>query len=60
LWPILHTLPIRVADVKNLSSLPEIHKDPFDRILIAQSISEAIAVVTRDSGLGDYGLSTIW
>ena len=54
------TLPIRTADVIALSSLAEIHKDPFDRILVAQSLSEGIPLVTRDEHLALYGIPTIW
>lgn len=36
------------------SSLPLIHKDPFDRILIAQSIKEGIPLVTSDRVIRDY------
>ncbi len=59
------TLAIRVADVIELSSLAQIHKDPFDkdpfdRILVAQSLSEGISIVTRDERLARYGVPTIW
>jgi PIN domain nuclease of toxin-antitoxin system len=54
------TLSIRTADVIVLSSLAEIHKDPFDRILVAQSLSEGIPLVTRDEHLALYGIPTIW
>jgi PIN domain nuclease of toxin-antitoxin system len=54
------TLPIRTADVIALSSLAEIHKDPFDRILVAQSLSEGIPLVTRDEHLALYGIPTVW
>ena len=54
------TLAIRVADVIELSSLAQIHKDPFDRILVAQSLSEGISIVTRDERLARYGIPTIW
>jgi PIN domain nuclease of toxin-antitoxin system len=54
------TLPIRTADVIALCSLAAIHKDPFDRILVAQSLSEGIPVVTRDGNLALYGIPTIW
>ena len=53
-------LPIRAADVIALCSLPQIHKDPFDRILIAQSMSERIPIITRDGNLALYGVPTIW
>lgn len=54
------TLPIRTTDVIALCSLAEIHKDPFDRILVAQSLSEGIPIVTKDWHLASYGVPTIW
>jgi PIN domain nuclease of toxin-antitoxin system len=40
--------------VEGLSSLPEIHKDPFDRILIAQAIAEDLVIVTTDREIPRY------
>jgi len=37
-----------------VSTLPDIHKDPFDRIILAQTISEAMPLLTADSRLGGY------
>jgi PIN domain nuclease of toxin-antitoxin system len=42
----ISVLPIRVSHVLGLSSLPEIHRDPFDRILIAQSVTEKRSLIT--------------
>ncbi len=53
-------LGIRVNHVKALSNLPDIHKDPFDRILVAQSIVEKLPLVTKDRRLVHYGISVIW
>lgn len=53
-------LSIRAADVMILGTLPEIHKDPFDRILVAQSMAEKIPLVTKDSRLAQYGIPIIW
>jgi PIN domain nuclease of toxin-antitoxin system len=36
------------------------HKDPFDRMIISQAISEHIPVVTADSALGSYAVTTLW
>lgn len=54
------TLSIRPADIIALADLPGIHKDPFDRILVAQSITEKIPLVTKDSRLSQYGITAIW
>jgi PIN domain nuclease of toxin-antitoxin system len=43
-----------------LGRLPELHKDPFDRILVAQAIVERMPLVTKDDRLHQYGVATIW
>ncbi len=47
-------LPITSAHAVALDSLPRIHKDPFDRILIAQSMVEGIALLTADPLIAQY------
>ena len=53
-------LPIRLGDLERLQSLPWHHRDPFDRLLIAQSIEEQIPLITSDSWVEDYRIETIW
>lgn len=53
-------LPIRASHVAALSGLPDLHKDPFDRILIAQAIAEGLDFVTNDEPIGAYPVRTIW
>ena len=53
-------LPIRAAHVMALGALADIHKDPFDRILVAQSIVEKLPLVTKDAHLAKYGVQIIW
>jgi PIN domain nuclease of toxin-antitoxin system len=43
-----------------LGRLPELHKDPFDRILVAQAIAERMTLVTKDARLQQYDVATIW
>ena len=50
-------LPIRDRHVLALESLPKLHADPFDRILVAQAISEGLTLLSRDEKLGAYGES---
>lgn len=38
----------------------KLHRDPFDRLLAAQALSERIPIVTRDPALAAYGVATIW
>jgi PIN domain nuclease of toxin-antitoxin system len=47
-------LPIMSEHAAALDSLPSIHKDPFDRILIAQSIVEGITLLTADPLVAQY------
>ena len=52
-------LPVRVRHVAELRSLPELHRDPFDRMLVAQAIAENLAIVTSDDKLKAYAAKTI-
>ncbi len=40
--------------------LPLLHKDPFDRILIAQAKAEGLGLVTNDSPISEYPIQTVW
>lgn len=47
-------LPIRAAHVATLASLPLHHRDPFDRMLVAQAITEPLRLITADRTLRQY------
>ncbi|MCX7672172.1 MAG: type II toxin-antitoxin system VapC family toxin [Thiobacillaceae bacterium] len=47
-------LPVSAEHVLAVGSLPAIHRDPFDRLLVAQAMVEGIALVTRDARLAQY------
>ena len=49
------SLPIRESHVIALESLPAIHSDPFDRILVSQARAESLVFLTHDATLADYG-----
>jgi PIN domain nuclease of toxin-antitoxin system len=53
-------LPISVAHTARVAELPYHHPDPFDRLLIAQSLVEKIPVVSSDALFNDYGVERIW
>ncbi len=53
-------LPVTYAHLGALESLPLHHRDPFDRLLIAQSIAEDIAVATNDPKFALYDVKTLW
>ena len=48
-------LPVSGAHAERLASLPPVHKDPFDRMLVAQSLAEPLVLLTNDGVLADYG-----
>jgi PIN domain nuclease of toxin-antitoxin system len=57
----LETLPIREEHVRELIRLPEIHKDPFDRMSIAQARVEDMSLVTCDAHIRSYpAVRVVW
>lgn len=53
-------LPITLDHVKRLEQLPLHHRDPFDRILIAQSLEQDLPLVTADPVFDRYPIQLIW
>jgi PIN domain nuclease of toxin-antitoxin system len=53
-------LPITARHAHRVGTLPMHHRDPFDRLLIAQADLDGFSVVTADSVIGDYGVDVIW
>ena len=53
-------LAIAPRHVAPLASLPFYHRDPFDRLIIAQAIVEDIPVVSRDTSFDDYPVRRLW
>jgi PIN domain nuclease of toxin-antitoxin system len=53
-------LPISGEHIIQLSKIPFIHKDPFDRLLIAAAQSEDITLITIDQNIQQYDLKWIW
>jgi PIN domain nuclease of toxin-antitoxin system len=56
----LEILPIQLEHVLALEGLPTPHKDPFDRLLIAQASIEDAIIVSSDSQFGQYPVKVIW
>ena len=48
-------LPVDGRHIERLATLPPIHKDPFDRLLIAQALAEPLVLLTSDATLAAYG-----
>ncbi len=53
-------LQIRASHITALAALPMIHRDPFDRILIAQAVAEGLGFVTNDGMVRHYPVQTMW
>ena len=53
-------LEIEPAHIKETMSLPHIHRDPFDRMLIAQAKHDDMVIMTIDANIMKYRIKTIW
>ena len=56
----LHSLDITQTHVAELERLPHYHRDPFDRMLVAQARAEGLVLLTADHNLDKYPVETIW
>jgi PIN domain nuclease of toxin-antitoxin system len=56
----IQLLPIKLNHILALQPLPYYHKDPFDRLLIAQSIAENLTCVSADSVFKQYNIPILW
>jgi PIN domain nuclease of toxin-antitoxin system len=52
-------LPIRWKHARRAASLPPLHRDPFDRMLVAQALEEGLVLLTRDPLVTQYAVSTV-
>lgn len=52
-------LQIRVSHLKVYGGLPMHHRDPFDRILVAQATAESLTLISRDSKIAKYGVNIL-
>lgn len=55
-----NVLPIQVSHALLVAQLPDIHQDPFDRLLIAQSQIEKLPLLTVDSFIQQYQVEIVW
>lgn len=53
-------LPVTAAHAHEVEALPWHHRDPFDRLLVAQATLEGHALVSADPRLADYGVDVVW
>ena len=53
-------LPIAKEHCQHLLLLPALHRDPFDRLLIAQAQHEGMTLLTADANMQQYAVATLW
>jgi PIN domain nuclease of toxin-antitoxin system len=53
-------LPVHVAHAVAVITLPDVHRDPFDRMLVAQAITEGLTIVSADPELARYAVPVLW
>jgi PIN domain nuclease of toxin-antitoxin system len=56
----LQVLPVEAAHAYAVYGLPMLHKDPFDRMLIAQAVTEDLVLVTNDEDIHRYPVKWVW
>jgi PIN domain nuclease of toxin-antitoxin system len=56
----IELLPIEVAHIEPLSTLPMHHKDPFDRLIAATAMVEGLTLVSADHAFDAYGVTRLW
>lgn len=53
-------LPITFSDLEIYLSLPLYHRDPFDRLLVAQAMKNSLTLVNRDAQMDAYAVKRLW
>ena len=53
-------LSISVRHASIVTTLPFHHRDPFDRLLVAQAIEENVSIISIDDVFDDYGITRLW
>ena len=56
----IELLPIEMADIARVATLPFHHRDPFDRMLAAQALERELTIVSIDEAFDQYGVMRLW
>jgi PIN domain nuclease of toxin-antitoxin system len=56
----IELLPILPQHLDIVASLPIRHRDPFDRLIIAQSMSEQVPILSKDGVFDNYSVTRLW
>ena len=54
------SLPVTIGHAYALAGLPDIHRDPFDRMLVAQAMAESFILVSQDRNIHRYSVPVLW
>jgi PIN domain nuclease of toxin-antitoxin system len=53
-------LPIHLRHALAIAGLPDLHRDPFERMLVAQAMSEGISILSGDQQVAAYPVDVVW
>lgn len=56
----IQLLPISANHLNIVQSLPYHHRDPFDKLIVAQALEEGLTLLSRDGDLANYGVKLLW
>lgn len=56
----IESLPVQMIHALHVYQLPDLHRDPFDRLLVAQAKLENLPILTADPQIAQYPIKTIW
>jgi PIN domain nuclease of toxin-antitoxin system len=56
----LTELPVTLRHTAGIAALPDHHRDPFDRMLVAQARTDDLTIVTRDPAIASYDVAVHW
>jgi PIN domain nuclease of toxin-antitoxin system len=56
----IESLPVQMAHALHVYTLPDHHRDPFDRLLVAQAQLEHLSILTADPQIARYSIKTLW
>jgi PIN domain nuclease of toxin-antitoxin system len=57
---LVYLLPIATRHVEMVEALPFLHRDPFDRLLVASAVADGLTVLTADCNIHKYDVLSLW
>lgn len=57
---MMDILPLATSAIFRLEALPELHRDPFDRLLVCQALDSRLELITPDPLIRQYDVRTVW